>query len=122
MTTSRNKALQRAAKGLPNKLPLSRQERIAHGASLTEPEMGRSGRRHNLHPGPRETRRAVRAEKRSRGTIARNRALATKLSNILGRFSTPDVQSVLDDKASRARATGRRNKLTAQTAALRKAK
>lgn len=47
----------------------------------------------------------------------------TKAANIRGRFSTPDPQEFEDlkqDKELRSRALGRRNKLTARVAGLKK--
>jgi hypothetical protein len=46
--------------------------------------------------------------------------IGTKSENVRGRYSKPDLRGMQSDKELRARASGRRNKLTAQVAALRK--
>ena len=44
----------------------------------------------------------------------------TKIENIRGLYSQPDLRGILNDKASLARSTGRRNKATATIASLKK--
>jgi hypothetical protein len=46
--------------------------------------------------------------------------VGTKTDNVRGRYSEPDETGMASDRELRARANGRRNKLTAQVAALRK--
>jgi len=123
MTTSKKKALQRAIRGLPNKLPVSR-------GNLKEPEIGGIGGRHKLSGHgiagtlaarvPRSGGRPEHKDKREelRKPKAKSKA---KFQKVREKFPEPNFFDRFEDKAARARASGRRNKLTARTAALRKA-
>jgi hypothetical protein len=140
VTTSKSKALRNAIRGKPSKASASRTTtrrqtvldapirsvsrrklalpRTEEQASATKPyrrktDLARSSR---VTASRTEMKRPSRS---SPGAALLRKRQNSKTVNLRGRYSQPDLKSV-DDRGTRARATGRRNKAVATVAALRR--